>query len=310
MVMTETGYLYNAFGLKIKSNIALPELSLINKPIESPDIFIEVTEFEEYWVRNVRRQQGMVIFENNNVAFHIKATATFLIKGGKKIIASLMQGCDKNKIRLYLLGTCMGVLLMQRKVLALHGSAIAVNGKAYAFIGDSGAGKSTLASAFVKNGYQLLSDDVIPLNINKNGIPYVIPSYPQQKLWEESLQNFGMDTAKYNPLFERENKFAVPVHSNYCDHPLPLAGLFEIIKTEEDNTNVKPILNLERFRTLFSQTFRHTLIPHLGLTEWHFKESASIINKIKMYQIQRSTIGFTAPALVEQILKIIEEEII
>ena len=55
----------------------------------------------------------------------------------------------------------MGAILMQRKILPLHGSAIAIDGKAYAIVGDSGAGKSTLASAFLKRGYQLLSDDVI-----------------------------------------------------------------------------------------------------------------------------------------------------
>ena len=50
------------------------------------------------------------------------------------------------------LGTCMGALLMQRKIFPFHGSAIAINGKAYAIVGDSGAGKSTLASAFLKKG--------------------------------------------------------------------------------------------------------------------------------------------------------------
>jgi hypothetical protein len=309
MIAVKTYLFYKAFGLKIKSMIPLPELTCLYEPKETSEVLIEVADFDDYWEEK-GALQGKMIVENHKVMFRIPETATFLIKDGQRIIVSPMQNSDENKIRLYILGTCMGVLLMQRKVLALHGSAIAVNGKAYAFVGDSGAGKSTLASAFMKNGYQLLSDDVIPLNINENGIPYVIPSYPQQKLWEESLQNFGMDTANYKPLFDRENKFAIPVHSNYCDHPLPLAGVFEITKTEEVNANVIPILNLERFSTLFSQTFRHTLIPTLGLTEWHFKESASIINNIKMYQIQRPKVGFTAPALVEQILKKIEEEII
>ncbi|MEH7884009.1 aldolase [Bacillus sp. JJ1609] len=309
MVITETSYVYNAFGLKIKSNIELPELSLINKPIESPDIFIEVTELEEYWVRNVRKQQGMVIFENNNVAFHIKATATFLIKDGKKIIASLMQGCDKNKIRLYLLGTCMGVILMQRKVLALHGSAIAVNGKAYAFVGDSGAGKSTLASAFMNSGYKLLSDDLIPVAII-NEIPYIIPSYPQQKLWGKSLQLLKIDSSKYSPLFDREDKFAIPVHSNYCDQSLELAGIFVIEKNDRSFINIETIQNLERFRSLFNQTFRSFLISRFQLMDWHFYESSRIINKTKMYRVQRPSVGFTAPELVERILEIIKKEMI
>ena len=54
---------------------------------------------------------------------------------------------------------------MQRKVLPLHGSAIAINGKAYAIIGDSGAGKSTLALAFLNRGYRLLTDDVIAVSL-------------------------------------------------------------------------------------------------------------------------------------------------
>ena len=41
-----------------------------------------------------------------------------------------------------------------KKNFPLHGSAIAIDGKAYAIVGDSGAGKSTLASAFLKKGYQ------------------------------------------------------------------------------------------------------------------------------------------------------------
>ena len=38
----------------------------------------------------------------------------------------------------YLLGTCMGTILMQRKILPLHGSAIEIEGKVYAIVGDSG----------------------------------------------------------------------------------------------------------------------------------------------------------------------------
>ena len=86
--------------------------------------------------------------------FQVPDTAIFCIKDGNKIIVSPIKGSEEDKIRLYILGTCMGVLLMQRKVLTLHGSAIAIDGKAYAFIGESGAGKSTLASAFIREGYQ------------------------------------------------------------------------------------------------------------------------------------------------------------
>lgn len=47
--------------------------------------------------------------------------------------------------------------------LFLHGSAVAVDGRAIAFIGQSGDGKTTLAGAFAKAGHPVLTEDVIEL---------------------------------------------------------------------------------------------------------------------------------------------------
>ena len=116
---------------------------------------------------------------------------------------------------------------MQRKVLPLHGSVVAINGKAYAFIGDSGVGKSTLASAFLAKGYELLSDDVIAVSLNQENCPIINPSYPQQKLWQESLNAFGMETSQYRPVYQRETKYAIPVVSkfsaNHCHYQVSLS---------------------------------------------------------------------------------------
>ncbi|WHX41405.1 aldolase [Mesobacillus sp. AQ2] len=302
MIGAKAKMVYHAFGLKIKSTIPLPELVVSEESFEMNEVNIDIAELNELWAEK-EIQPGKFFVDDQMVMFRIPETATFLIEKGEKILVSPMKESDDNKIRLYILGTCMGALLMQRKVMALHGSAIAIDGKAYAFIGHSGAGKSTLASTFVNHGYQLLSDDIIPVVMDKEGCPFVIPTYPQQKLWQESLQNFGMDSSVFTPLFERETKFAIPVHSSYCKEQLPLAGVFEITRAEEDRVKIGPIQSLERFETLYNHTFRYSLIQLLGLMEWHFTESAGIIKKIKMYQVQRPIDGFTAPEMVEKILK-------
>lgn len=308
MSVISTFVTYTAFGLKIKSMIPLPELTQINL-VDTPEVEIVVADLDTEFAYKVS-QYGKIIVEDHKVMFIVKDAAKFLIQDGQKITVLLMANYDINKVRLYILGTCMGILLMQRKILALHGSAVAINGNAYAFVGNSGAGKSTLATAFMKNGYKMLSDDVIPVMLNENDYPYIIPTYPQQKLWDESLEYFEMCARNYNPLFDRENKFAIPVHSQYYKEPLPLGGIFEITKTDEDaSIQIKPIQHLERFSTLFNQTFRNTLIPRLGLVEWHFKESAKIIKNIRMFQVKRPSRGFTANELVEEILNTIAEEI-
>lgn len=47
--------------------------------------------------------------------------------------------------------------------LFLHGSAVAIGGRAVAFLGESGDGKTTLAGAFAKGGHPFLTEDVIEL---------------------------------------------------------------------------------------------------------------------------------------------------
>jgi ABC-type dipeptide/oligopeptide/nickel transport system ATPase component len=181
----------------------------------------------------------------------------------------------------------MGAILMQRKILPIHGSAVAIDGKAYAIVGDSGAGKSTLASAFLKRGYKLMSDDVIPVTLNNEHIPIVTPSYPQQKLWLESLNHFEMDSNNYQPLIVREDKFAVPVQDQFITEQLPLAGVFELIKGENDEIDIKPIPSLQRFYKLYHHTYRNFFIQKSGLMDWHFNTSAKMIKKIEFFQLRR-----------------------
>ncbi|MFJ7306859.1 aldolase [Peribacillus frigoritolerans] len=299
---------YRAFGLNLFSEIPLPEVPRLGISKDMTDVEIEYGDLSEIWVKQDLLPKQKYVVEDHMVMFEVPGIAIFKIQEGKKITVSPISNSDEDHIRLYILGTCMGVILLQKKVLPLHGSAIDINGKAYAFIGDSGAGKSTLAAAFLKEGFQLLSDDVIPVSLSKDNKPFITPSYPQQKLWQESLQAFGIEKKDYQPLFERETKFSVPVASSFSNEPLPLSAVFELVKTDRGEVTLQKINQLERFRTLFSHTYRNFLVPRLGLMEWHFMESVNILNSIHMYQLHRPNTGFTVNNLVSQILENINEE--
>jgi hypothetical protein len=297
---------YQAFGLSVTSDITLPELPKMIIKEHHTDIVIETADLSKPWSELAPPQKKTVV-EKDLFMFLVPKVAIFSIQKGERIIVSPMKGSDEDEIRLFILGTCMGALLIQRKVLPLHGSALAIAGKAYGFIGDSGAGKSTLASAFLSKGYQLLSDDVIAISFAHDNTPFVLPAYPQQKLWQESLQQFGMENSCYRPIYQRETKYAVPVPAKFYTEPLPLAGLFELIKTESENIEIHRIQSLERLQTLFLHTYRNFLIPRAGLTEWHFNTSVKIMNQISIFQLRRPTSGFTAHQLAALILTTLDE---
>ncbi|ARZ65627.1 MULTISPECIES: aldolase [Bacillus] len=309
MIKTTKTNMYKIFGLRVLSEIQLPELPRINEQEETMEVIIRTADLFQKWSEFTNTEQNFVV-DKNVVMIRIPDTAIFSIQEGKQIIVSPMGNTCEDKIRLYILGICMGALLMQRGILPLHGSAINIDGKVYAILGNSGAGKSTLAAAFLSKGYTLLSDDVIAVTVSADKTPIVIPSYPQQKLWAESLNAFGMGTASYNPLFERETKYAVPVQSHFFSEPLPLAGVIELTKTEDENVELIRMEGLERLRTLFFHTFRKFLVTQLKLTEWHFTTSTSVINKVDMFHLKRPNNRFTAHELVSIILKTIHGGVI
>ncbi|WP_338789125.1 aldolase [Metabacillus sp. FJAT-53654] len=307
MITCKNKIVYKAFGLKVLSSILLPELEKEQSISFDPDILVEKSDLTEQWSLLGDPKRYFVVRENYCL-FDVPNVAIYLVENGEKITFSPYNNANEDQIRLYLLGTCMGAILMQRKILPLHGSAIEINGKAYAIVGDSGAGKSTLASAFLKLGYQLISDDVIPVTINKKGIPIVTPAYPQQKLWLESLNQFAMESNQFRPIFNRETKFAIPVINQFASRPLPLAGVIELVKTNNDEIEFNPVENLNRLHILFCNTYRNFFIEPSGLMEWHFNTTAKMCEHIDIYHLRRPTSRFTAYDLTELILKTLNKE--
>ncbi|TXK82498.1 ATP-binding cassette domain-containing protein [Paenibacillus sp. N3.4] len=301
---------YLAFGLNIASDFDFPELKQIDSESSSYDIEIKLSlEDRSGQYAEAYDKPNTYVVTDHSVQFYIPNVALFAVQHGRQISVIPMKDSDENQIRLYMLGTCMGAILMQRRVLPLHGSVVAIEGKAYAIVGESGAGKSTLASAFIKEGYQLLTDDVIAVSLSEEGSnPYVTSSYPQQKLWQESLASFGMETSQYDSIFGRETKYNVPMAANYFAGTLPLAGVIELVKSEGNEAEIRPIEKLARLQTLFEHTFRNFFVSQLGLTDWHFHTSVSVVKQIDMYRLSRPMKGFTAPLLVATILQAINKE--
>ncbi|MBS2969642.1 aldolase [Metabacillus sp. KIGAM252] len=294
---------YSVYGLNVSSFISFPELIKIDSV--GTDVSVNMTDLTDEWNASCLESDKFLI-RSNIIMFRIADTAIFKIENGNSINVSPMPGSDIDKIRLFILGSCFGALLIQRRILPLHGSSIAIGGKAYAIVGESGAGKSTLASTLIREGYKLLSDDVIAVSI-KNRIPFAAPAYPQQKLWEESLELFEMEPSLLQPLFERETKYAVPVNNHFYNEPLELAGIFELTKTEDLEIKCMPLTKLEKLHALSRHTYRNFFVNRLGMLDWHFSEISRIANHADVFLLSRPANGRTAEKLMKEMLNKIEK---
>jgi hypothetical protein len=93
----------------------------------------------------------------------------------------------------YLYGPVLALVLRMRGVLALHASAVLVDGEAVLFVGGNGAGKSSLAAACAQAGFAVLSDDVVALRAH-DAAWWASSSYDHLRLWpaaEEAMFGAG-----------------------------------------------------------------------------------------------------------------------
>ena len=222
--------LYRAFDLTIHSEIPLPELILLPQDsTSSPDIrvvqsSIEFPVLEKTAIhrRGVMAQSGTA--PDGSIYMRWEGIAGFRAVGGDILYVDSYTD-DLGLLSLFTISEALGCVLFQRGLLLLHASSVQVGDEAFCFMGEPGAGKSTTASAFVKHGAKLLSDDLTAITFDSNNRPYVLPAYPQLKLWENTVQGLDFDPAHLSPISEGINKFALIPDAGFPDKPIALTRI-------------------------------------------------------------------------------------
>jgi hypothetical protein len=181
-------YAYSCFGLHIRSEMTLPELGSRYQDAEAaagPAIDIKLGPVPLELPDSHRNLRSMQVADGT-VQLNVHDVARYRIRDGREITVEPEPDSTQRNVRLFLLGSAIGVLCHQRGLLPLHANAIVANGSAVAFVGGSGAGKSTLAAHFSRAGYQVLCDDICVVSCDESGRPFAWPGLPRLKLWQEA----------------------------------------------------------------------------------------------------------------------------
>ncbi len=137
------------------------------------------------WLRAARESAGDYVLQFEDSRFRITA-------GGEQV-ALQAEPAALAGARHDLINTVLPMLLNLQGREVLHGSGVlSPLGEAAAFLGNGGTGKSTAAAAMMAAGYQLLSDDALPL-IPQNGSIATASGAPEMNLWAQPRRLLGLD---------------------------------------------------------------------------------------------------------------------
>ncbi|MGD9559782.1 MAG: hypothetical protein AB7V55_04150 [Oscillospiraceae bacterium] len=213
--------------------------------------------------------------------------ACFEIRNGNTIVAQPQPGADDESVRVFIMGSCFGILQMQRGRIPIHGGALEVNGQALVVTGDSGAGKSTAVSAMVDAGYRYLTDDVAPVVVNDDGV-FVLPGYPQRKLCADVCTAFGISPQGLPVIDEERQKYAIRNRAEWHDTPLRFGWLVELVPDEAcGDYRAERVAGGESLGVLLHNLYRNYVQLGFGVEPAQMKQLLRIASQIKGYRLRR-----------------------
>lgn len=249
-------YFYKAYGLKISSEIELPELSegeggnTFDLMIRKGEINLPGQRATSIFRRGIKASFGS--HPENGLFLHWEGVADFQAVDGRLLTVDAFTK-DPDVLSLFTVSEALGLILFQRGMFLLHASSVKVGDEAWCFMGAPGAGKSTTAAAFIKAGCQMLSDDLTAITFDKTGKAFIIPAYPQIKIWDNTVNGLDYDRSGLTPVSEGVNKFSFQPRDNFAHEPIALKQVFFMHKAknrprlEELTASEIPIQMLKNF---------------------------------------------------------------
>ena len=300
--MTDLNY-YKAFGLTIASELVISELI----PIEPCKAQVRISEGisgEYKW-----DDDGLTYSDNGDeLTFHKAGVAEYTMLNGIEIVVVAEPLADPNDVKLFLLGSAFGTLLIQRNLIAYHGSALVYKGMAFVLTGESGAGKSSLATWFRTSGYKMLTDDVACVQDDRDGTPVIAPSYPRQKMWRDTANYFNQSLEACDNVGERLDKFSISIENNFHYHTVPFKAIVELIPTDTtEKVTIEEINGPLKMGMLFNHIYRVEVVDMLSKSDRYFDRVHQLSQVVRFYRLKRPVQGYSLKQQGEAILHVLDE---
>jgi hypothetical protein len=224
---------------------------------------------------------------NDGFLFRVPGLARFLVTKGHAITVEVEPGAVEDDVSGFVLGTAFGMLLHQRGLLVLHGSAVAKNGQAIAICGESGAGKSTLAAALCLDGCSFVTDDLCVVAQNEIKRPVVLPDGRKLKLWKETIDELDLSARQGEAVRQPFEKYYIEPF-NAASAPPVLSAIFILRDAQPAfKKEIERLALPDAMRALENEMYRPGLRQKMGLRSELVAHAAATIGHANVFLLTR-----------------------
>jgi hypothetical protein len=279
-----TRWRYWFAGLLFESAVQIPEWDAFDtrEADRDPDVRIVL---DEETAADAAGDDAPVVTPDE-YRFVVRGVARFQILGGRRISVAPAAGADVREVRLFLLGSALAALCMQREVLLLHASVVRLGSRTIALCGPAGSGKSTTAAALIERGGAFVCDDLGRFDA-VDGRAVVFPSTPRLKLHPEALAALPWPSGGFERVHSRATKFHVSQVHGDPRSPVPLDAIY-LLEWADGAVGVTTLTGVSSLRAVVaSGTYRPDLLGPMGQLTGHWQRCAALAACLSVHRLAR-----------------------
>jgi hypothetical protein len=287
-------YLYETYGLRLASIVKLPDLLPGTFAVHDADVIIQWGQVERIPPAVLEVDHQLVLWATaTEIGAVCRQVGTLRIRQGKEVIIDRLPEVNESMLQSALLDAALAAILHQRGVIVLHASAVTLGDGAIAFLGASGEGKSTTATAMCTYGHEvegkptaLLTDDMVAIQFDALGQPWLLPGFARIKLLPGTLaavDDFADEL--FGEVDQLSGKRLCVANHWFPQRAFPLKRLYLLGSGE--TLAVEPLSPHEAFFGLIEHSYAQAFVEETGTLPWQIQHYSQLLRQVPMQRLNR-----------------------
>ena len=295
-------FYYEIYGLKVASDFELAAARSIPAfPEEERQVLIHSGSIDEDLLpnpdRKIHPEEKLITgYDGKRCWVRSLGNGCFVLRDGQEVLYRLEDTYSPLLVCEIFLCLCLGLIMIQRDGLMLHGSAVRWgNDGALIISGKSGSGKSTLTAALLQAGGVFMADDAVALQVDE-GLVYAYPSYPQQKLTAAMATAHGLNLDQLIALPDEDEgeKYALRLdEGSFCAERQPVRAMIVLCVEDVEQGSIKKITGNAKLQYFTDNLYKVLTYQRMGFGKKKFMESVYIADRIEIYELVRPLKGIS-----------------